>query len=98
MSDAPPTEPKPFIPFPTLHKTYGVYFNRSWKRNAVHPNDLAGHIEYNKFWRFGRALIVDGVVVHTGYFKQEEIEEWVRETLPEIDKNWVPTKASIPYR
>ncbi len=81
-----------------LHKTYGVYRNGTWKRNAVLDEDLASHIEYNKMMRFGRALIVDGEVVHCGYFPQEEIEQWARERLPEIDKGWVPIRDTAPYQ
>ena len=82
---------------PKLHKTYGVYLNGDWKRNAVLPEDLAGHIEYNREARFGRALIVDGEIVHRGYFSQEKIEAFVREKLPEIDRDWRPIKHSRPY-
>jgi len=81
-----------------LHKTYGVYLNGSWKRNAVDPNDLPAHIQYNKDFRPGRALIVDGVVLHQGYFSEEAIELFVREQLPKIDAGWTPTQSTAPYQ
>lgn len=81
-----------------LHKTYGVYLDRSWKRNAVAPEDLEAHIQYNLEARPGRALVVDGKVVHCGYFKPQNIEVWVRDMLPEIDRNWTPTQPTRPYQ
>ena len=81
-----------------LHKTYGVYYDRSWKRNAVDPADLEAHIAYNKSWRWGRALIVDGVVVHTGYFREADIEAFVKYELPVIDEGWEPVRATVPYQ
>lgn len=80
-----------------LHRTYGVYRNKEWKRNAVLPEHLEHHIEYNKVMRFGRALIVDGVIVHKGYFEQEEIEAFWRDVLEPIDKAWHPLRDTIPY-
>jgi len=55
------------------HTTVGVYSNMEYKINGVDPDHLEGHIEYNKGWRFGRALLVDGKVVYTGYFSEEDI-------------------------
>ena len=45
-----------------IHHTRGVYANGEYKDNAVRAEDLESHIEYNKTFRFGRALLVDGVV------------------------------------
>jgi hypothetical protein len=81
-----------------LHKTYGVYPNGSWKRNAVEPGDLQAHIQYNKDWRWGRALIVDGKVEYNGYFRDEEIQAFVKDKLPKIDADWHPVRATIPYQ
>jgi hypothetical protein len=81
-----------------IHKTYGVYPDLSWKRNAVEHTDLEAHIEYNKTWRWGRALIVDGVCVYSGSIKEEVIQKWIDEKLPTIDKDFNPTKHSAPYQ
>jgi hypothetical protein len=81
-----------------LHKTYGVYPDGSWKRNAVECVDLAIHIEYNTTFRFGRALIVDGVVVYKGFVMQEKLDHFIKVTLPDIDSCWHPTSNTAPYQ
>ena len=53
--------------------TVGVYSNLTYKVNGVKDEDLSDHIEYNKVMRFGRALLVDGKVVYTGYFSESDI-------------------------
>lgn len=50
-----------------IHTTIGVYSDGSYKVKGVKSEDLASHIEYNKNFRFGRALIIDGEVVYNGY-------------------------------
>lgn len=81
-----------------LHKTYGVYPDGSWKRNAVDPADLEAHIAYNRSWRWGRALIVDGAVVHRGYWSEAGIEAFVLQKLPLIDEGWEPQRPTVPYQ
>lgn len=56
------------------HLTIGVYPNGQWKYNIVSEEDLEGHIEYNKTWRFGRLLYVDGVRVYDGCIKKDALE------------------------
>lgn len=58
------------------HVTIGVYSNDAYKQNIVRPEDLENHIEYNKKWRFGRALFVDGNCVYEGFLPEEKITEW----------------------
>ena len=48
------------------HLTIGVYSNGQWKYNVVRDEDLQEHIEYNKTWRPGRLLYVDGKRVWNG--------------------------------
>lgn len=61
----------------TIHTTIGVYLNcqdRSWwKTNGVPARHLEEHIEYNKVFRFGRALFVDGKCVNRGYLSEEDV-------------------------
>lgn len=56
-----------------IYTTVGVYLNGDYKTNGVTPENIESHIEYNKTWRFGRALLVDGKVVHTGYYNESDI-------------------------
>lgn len=42
------------------HLTLGIYSNGQYKFNVVRDEDLESHIEYNKTWRWGRLLYVDG--------------------------------------
>ena len=56
-----------------MSTTVGVYSNLSYVVNGVLPEHLEDHIDYNKVMRFGRALLVDGKVVHTGYFSESDI-------------------------
>lgn len=60
------------------HVTVGVYSNHTHVTNIVRPEDLVGHIEYNRVMRFGRALFVDGVCVHKGYLNEKDIAEWTK--------------------
>lgn len=76
------------------HLTIGVYPNGQWKYNVVRDEDLETHIGYNKTWRPGRLLYVDGVRVWNGMLKEEycgkydTIEKGVREcTLKDVNMN-----------
>lgn len=62
------------------HVTVGVYCNDNdnHKINIVRPEHLESHIEYNKTWRWGRALFVDGVCVNQGYLSDEKVVEWTK--------------------
>ena len=53
--------------------TVGIYPDGSFKLNGVAPEHLESHIKYNKEWRFGRALVVDGKIEYSGYLKDEDI-------------------------
>ena len=48
------------------HLTLGIYRNGEYKYNVVREEDLQHHIEYNKKFRFGRLLYVDGKRVYNG--------------------------------
>lgn len=80
-----------------LVRTYGVYPNGDWKRNAVDPAYLQTHIKYNKDYRPGRALVVDGQVILPGSVPEAVMQTFLAK-LPELDRGWDPQKASIPYQ
>lgn len=76
------------------HVTIGVYNNNEFKVNIVREEHLESHIEYNKTFRWGRALFVDGKCVHKGYLSDERITEWTEK----ISKMTFDTrKSSEPY-
>jgi hypothetical protein len=76
-----------------IHQTIGVYPNGDYKMNGVPSEHLENHIEYNKLWRWGRALIVDGVVVYKGNVH----EETLKMILDKIPTMYKPTKDTQPY-
>lgn len=73
-----------------IHHTRGVYSNGEYKDNAVLHEHLPDHIQYNKDFRPGRALLVDGVVVHNGYLNDEQL-------APHIGVANIYIKDSVPY-
>lgn len=81
------------------HLTLGIYSNGQYKFNVVRGEDLESHIEYNKTWRWGRLLYVDGKRVWNGCVKTECLKKY-----DDIAKNFYENnninmnKATIPYR
>ena len=53
----------------TYHLTLGVYPNGHYISNVVREKDLEDHIQYNKTYRPGRLLYVDGQRVYDGMVK-----------------------------
>lgn len=78
----------------SFHITVGIYASKNYKINGVLPEDLESHIEYNKTFRFGRALVVDGKVEYLGYYKTEEE---VMEVYNSIPKQAFPVTPSEMY-
>ena len=58
------------------HISVGVYANGNHVVNIVKDENINEHIEYNKLFRFGRALFVDGECLNTGYLNSEEVKKW----------------------
>ena len=77
-----------------IHTTIGVYNNDSFKVNGVDPIHLKEHIEYNKGWRPGRALFVDGKCVNRGYLSKERANAWEQRIK---DENLKADKCTAPY-
>lgn len=78
-----------------IHTTIGVYNNGSFKINGVCETNLQNHIWFNKTYRFGRALFVDGKCVHNGYLDDERIKNY--ENLFKGNKEYIKTKDTQPY-
>lgn len=78
-----------------MHVTVGVYKNNDYKYNVVLDEHLESHIEYNKTWRWGRALFVDGKCVYQGYLSDEQVEDWTKK-ISEMEFDM--SRPTIPYR
>ena len=61
--------------------------------NNVRPEHIEDHIEYNKTFRFGCALVVDGDVKNEGYLDLERIKDIVSK----IDFSRYPKYTKTPY-
>ena len=59
-----------------MHVTVGVYMNGVYKVNIVRDEDLEDHIQYNKKFRFGRGLFLDGKCINQGYLSGEQVRNW----------------------
>lgn len=70
-----------------------IYNNGSYVVNNVRPEDVEGHIEYNKTMRFGCALVVDGKIENEGYLDEERIKNIVST----IDTSRYASYTSYPY-
>lgn len=77
-----------------LHTTIGLYPDLTFKMNGVHPEHLTGHVQFNKKFRPGRTLFVDGVCVHNGGIPDEVIK--IHEQLFKSDK-YKMKKSTVPY-
>jgi len=58
------------------HISIGVYANGSHVVNVVKDGHISEHIEYNKLFRFGRALFINGECLNQGYLKDGEVKKW----------------------
>lgn len=82
-----------------MHLTLGVYANGEYKFNVVRDEDLEYHIEYNKTFRFGRILYVDGKRVYDGCIKPEYLEKYDQIAKEFYETNNINMNvATIPYR
>lgn len=78
-----------------MHYTVGVYMNGRHVVNVVRDEDLEDHIWYNKTFRWGRGLFVDGKCVHRGYLGGEQVRNWEKR-ISEMDIDL--SKPTIPYK
>ena len=77
-----------------MHVTVGVYMNGVYKVTFVEDEDLEDHINYNKTFRFGRGLFVDGKCVNQGYLSGEQVRNWEKRiSNMEFDMS----KSTKPY-
>lgn len=79
-----------------IHTTIGLYPDNSFKMNGVRPEDLESHIQYNKEFRPGRALFVDGKCVYKGISITSETIIF-HEELFQADK-YIAKAITLPYQ
>lgn len=58
------------------HLVLNIYSNGSYVSEIVKDSDLKNYIEYNKLWRFGRLIYVDGQRVYNGCIKNEDLNKY----------------------
>jgi hypothetical protein len=81
------------------HLTLGIYANGQYKYNVVRDEDLEAHVEYDKTWRPGRLLYVDGKRIHNGMIKEEYLERYDQIAKEFYENNKIDmSKPTIPYR
>ena len=77
-----------------IHTTIGLYADDSFKMNGVKPEHLTDHIYYNKTYRWGRALFVDGKCEYSGYLSDEQTRNFEERIKRE---NLKADKCTAPY-
>lgn len=81
------------------HLTLGVYLDGSYEYNVVCGEDLEHHIEYNRIWRPGRLLYVDGDRVFDGCIRKEALSRYDEIARKFFEGNSVDMSLpTIPYR
>ncbi len=78
-----------------IHTTIGLYANGTYKINGVKSEHLEEHIAYNKKYRGGRTLFVDGNLIHKGYHNDEQIKAFQERIVQE---NLKVDKCTEPYQ
>lgn len=81
-----------------IHTTIGIYPNGEYKTNGVLSDHLASHIWYNLTYRPGRALVVDGYMIHDGCVKHDsDTHKMYIETMEKL-KTFKHYKDTAPYQ
>ena len=78
-----------------IHTTVGLYANGEYKINGVLHEHLEEHIEYNKKYRWGRSLFVDGKCVYNGLQTAKVVKDF--EKRIKNDPNFIRDKCTAPY-
>ncbi len=77
-----------------MHKSLRIYNNGDMVRQLINPEDIKNHIEYNRVYRPGCMLIIDGAVTQSGYISKEREAEYIQK----FDTLEFPKEAILPYR
>lgn len=71
-----------------------IYNNGDYVVNNVRPEHLKDHIEYNTTFRFGCALVIDGVIKNKGYLDEKRI----RKIASKITCSKHNSYSELPYK
>ena len=80
------------------HLTLGVYLSGDYVYNVVREEDFEEHIQFNKTFRPGRLLYVDGQRIYNGVIKKEALSKYdiiAEEFYASYNINM--SKPTIPY-
>ena len=58
------------------HLVLNMYANGEYVFENVSQSELKAYIEYNKLWRFGRLIYVDGKRVYNGCIENGYLEKY----------------------
>ena len=88
-----PLDKLPDFPVLDVNHTRRVYNSGCYTDNGVRKEHLADHITYNKEYRPGTALFVNGVCVNRGYLGRErcaEIEKLIKGLEIKVEPSRLP--------
>lgn len=81
------------------HLILNIYGNKSYQVNVVRPEDLEKNIQYNKTFRPGRIMYLDGQRIYNGCIKETYLEEYDKIADEFFKDNTVNLNIpTIPYR
>lgn len=80
------------------HLVLNIYASGNYKYNVVRDCDLKDNIEFNKTWRFGRIIYVDGKRVYDGCIVKEALSKYDDIAKEFYENNTVDMmQPTIPY-
>lgn len=75
---------RPLIGTRASHLKVGVYLNKEKVFVPIPDEDLIEETLYDINFRVGRALYVDGILIHQGYFSDEAIVDITKAVWDEV--------------
>lgn len=80
------------------HLVLNIYASGNYKYNVVRDRDLKDNIEFNKTWRFGRIIYVDGKRIYDGCIVKEALSKYDDIAKEFYENNTVDMmQPTIPY-
>jgi len=80
-----------------IFSSVGIYPNGSYKVNGVSKVNITDHIEYNKTYRPGRALFIEGICHNKGSLTEAEVIEWSDRIMEDKETFWRDVDTQ-PYK
>ncbi len=85
----------PDFPVLDVNHTRRVYNSGDYTDNGVRKEHLADHIQYNKTYRPGTALFINGICVNRGYLGKKRCEE-IEKLIKGLEIKITP--SNLPYQ